>query len=261
MEPIQEIYTVIKKEELPCQIRLPDNTKTQRPCIVLFHGGGWSKRNMSQFRKMAEYFTSIGYVTCVPYGVNTKPGDSIAAPINSQIAAIRYMREHYERLGLDRFNIIALGGSAGGHGALAVNLLTTQEYVRPSDTQDGTSAMVLLNPVVDFGGPGSHPFDRRRTGKNFKPFSPIHNVREGAPPTLLYNGTNDKRTPHRHAVKFKAAMEAVGSTCDLVIVKGAVHAWFNKQPHHDNIMRAIGEWLIEQKLDPDSYDPEIVNAD
>jgi acetyl esterase len=85
-------------------------------------------------------------------------------------------------------------------------------------------ALVLYNPVID-NGPGGYGYDR--VGEEYRSFSPLHNIRSGAPPTIFFLGTEDKLIPVETARYYKKVMEIVGSRCDLKISEGEAHGFFN----------------------------------
>ncbi|MEL7120965.1 MAG: dienelactone hydrolase family protein, partial [Bacteroidota bacterium] len=85
-------------------------------------------------------------------------------------------------------------------------------------------ALVLFNPVID-NGPGGYGYER--IGAAYQQFSPLHNIQEGAPPTIFFLGTNDRLIPVETAAYYKVVMEKVGSRCDLKIYEGKGHGFFN----------------------------------
>jgi len=84
--------------------------------------------------------------------------------------------------------------------------------------------LVLFNPVVD-NGPGGYGYER--VGDEYKNFSPLHNIKEGAPPTIFMLGTKDRLIPVVTAEYYKMVMEKVGSRCDLKLYEGEGHGFFN----------------------------------
>jgi acetyl esterase/lipase len=83
---------------------------------------------------------------------------------------------------------------------------------------------VLFNPVID-NGPGGYGYER--IGNAYKDFSPLHNIREGAPPTIIFLGTNDNLIPVETAEYYQKVMEKVGSRCELYLYEGQGHGFFN----------------------------------
>jgi acetyl esterase/lipase len=129
------------------------------------------------------------------------------------------------RFHIDSTKIIAAGGSAGGHLAAATALI--QGYNEDTDDLSIScipDALVLFNPVID-NGPGGYGYER--IGNDYKEFSPLHNIKKGAPPTILFLGTDDKLVPVVTAEYYKLVMDKVKSRCDLKIHEGVKHGFFN----------------------------------
>ncbi len=83
---------------------------------------------------------------------------------------------------------------------------------------------MLFNPVID-NGPGGYGYER--IGDEYKDFSPLHNIKQGAPPTIMFLGTNDDLIPVETAEYYQKVMERVGSRCELRLYEGAGHGFFN----------------------------------
>jgi len=152
----------------------------------------------------------------VDYRVKSRQGTSPFESLKDAKSAIRFIREHAEDLHVDPQRIVASGGSAGGHLAAATALVTS--FNEGSDQLSYSSvpnALVLFNPVID-NGPGGYGYER--IGEAYKDFSPLHNIREGAPPTIFFLGTQDKLIPVETARYYKTVMEKVGSRCDLSLL-------------------------------------------
>jgi acetyl esterase/lipase len=197
-----------------------------RPGMVFFFGGGWKNENFYQFQEHAKYFSARGIVCfLVEYRVNNIHNTSPYEALKDAKSAMRFIRKNAENFGINPMKIIAAGGSAGGHLAAATALI-----FHHNDTSDDLSvscvpnALVLFNPVID-NGPGGYGYDR--IGDNYLHFSPLHNIRNGAPPTLFHVGTRDKFIPVETAEYYQVVMEKVGSRCDLKIYEDKGHGFFN----------------------------------
>jgi acetyl esterase len=202
-----------------------ESTK-QSPALVFFFGGGWNSGTMKQFEPQAKYFIQRG-ITCilVDYRVKERQNSTPFESLKDAKSAIRYIRAHAKDLRIDPSKIIASGGSAGGHLAAATALIT--DYNETSDDLTISSipdALVLFNPVFD-NGPGGYGFER--VGEAYKSFSPLHNIKKGAPPTIVFLGDKDHLVPVETAKYYKQVMEKVKSRCDLFIYEGQGHGFFN----------------------------------
>ena len=158
-------------------------------------------------------------------------------------SAIRYIRKNASKFNIDPDKIIGSGGSAGGHLAAATALVDT--YYESTDDLSVScipNALVLFNPVVD-NGPGGYGFER--IGESYKEFSPLHNIREGAPPTILFLGTNDNLIPVETAEYYKIVMEKVSSRCELHLYQGEGHGFFNynKFENYKNTVAKTDDFL------------------
>ena len=194
--------------------------------IVFFFGGGWNGGTVEHFEHHATYFSRRGLVCFrVDYRVKGRQGTTPFESLKDAKSAIRYIREHAKEFHVDPHEIIASGGSAGGHLAAATALV--------SGFNEGTdhfsyscvpNALILFNPVID-NGPGGYGYER--IGEAYKEFSPLHNIRAGAPPTLFFLGTKDRLIPVETARYYQTVMEKVGSRCDLFLYEGEGHGFFN----------------------------------
>jgi acetyl esterase/lipase len=180
----------------------------------------------AHFLNHAKYLSQRGIV-CFLVDYRTKNGNN-SSPFESlkdAKSAIRYIRKNAADFKIDPGKIIAAGGSAGGHLAAATALIEGYN----EDTDDLAisaipNALVLFNPVID-NGPGGYGYER--IGDDYKSFSPLHNIKKGAPPTLILLGTNDALVPVVTVEYYEQVMEKVGSRCELRLYEGAEHGFFN----------------------------------
>ncbi|MBI2480992.1 MAG: alpha/beta hydrolase, partial [Planctomycetia bacterium] len=138
-------------------------------------------------------------------------------------SAIRYIRSHADEFNVDPERIIISGASAGGHVAASTALL---DGVDEADEATGVScvpnAMVLLFPVIDTSKAG---YGNAKIGDRWQELSPLHHVRPGLPPTLLFHGTGDTVTPFAGAQAFRDAMLKAGNECQLDIHPDGKHGY------------------------------------
>jgi acetyl esterase/lipase len=203
-----------------------NNQTKSAPAMVFFFGGGWNNGTVKQFEPHAIYFSQRG-ITCilVDYRVKEKHKSTPFESLKDAKSAIRYIRAHANDLGIDPSKIIASGGSAGGHLAAATAII--QDHNESTDNLTLScvpNALVLFNPVFD-NGPGGYGYER--IGDAYKSFSPLHNIKSGAPPTIVFLGDKDHLVPVETAKYYKLVMEKVKSRCDLFIYEDQGHGFFN----------------------------------
>lgn len=225
---ITKSFKVIDTIDLKMDIHYPAEFKKgdQLPVIIFFFGGGWKGGTIEQFRPHAQYFASRGIIAALAdYRVESRHGTTPFESVKDAKSAIRFLRIHQEELGIDSDKIIAAGGSAGGHLAAATALVPgLEEEGEKLDISSQSNAMVLFNPVYN-NGPGQYGYDR--IGERYPEISPRHNIRKGAPPAIVFFGTEDPLLSPETAMEFDAAMEAVGSQCETFLYEGQKHGFFN----------------------------------
>ena len=102
------------------------------------------------------------------------------------------------------------------------------------------SLKINAHMIVIDNGPGGYGYER--IGDNYKDFSPLHNIRKGAPPAIFLLGTNDKLIPVETAEYFKVVMEKTGSRCELKLYEGEGHGFFN---YRENDLKNFRETVQE----------------
>lgn len=240
-QPIALTYKVINDDTLDLIFRYPPDFKPKKkyPAIIFFFGGGWNGGKVSQFQPQAEYFASRGMITVLAdYRVKSRHGTTPYEAVNDAKSAMRYLRRHAKKLNIHPKKIVASGGSAGGHLAAACGILPgLDEPGEEVSISAKANALVLFNPVFDNGPDG---FQNERMGARWQEISPAHNIKKGAPPTIVFLGTEDPLIPVAIAENFKAKMEAVGSRCDLHLYEGQKHGFFNqKKDSHEYYNRTV----------------------
>ena len=224
----QVLYKQVDSTKLFMDIYYPEliNTEKTYPAIVFYFGGGWNGGSIKQFEPHARYFSRRGMVSfLVDYRVRSRHQTTPFESLKDAKSAIRFIREHADKFHVDTSKIVASGGSAGGHLAAATALI--DDYNENTDNISISSipnALILFNPVID-NGPGGYGYDR--IGDAYKNFSPLHNIKNGAPPTILFLGTNDDLIPVETAKYYQKVMENVDSRCDLHLYDGQEHGFFN----------------------------------
>ena len=211
----------------------------KRPAIVFFFGGGWNKGTPSQFFPHCEYLASRGMVALsAEYRVKTRNNTTPVECVQDGKSAIRWIRKHAGELGIDPERLAAGGGSAGAQVAAAA--ATTRGFEEEGEDLNVScrpDALVLFNPVID-NGPGGFGHDRVKA--YWEQFSPMHNLDETTPPTVIFLGTRDHLVPVKTAEEYKRLMEANGRRCDLHLYEGQSHGFFNFG-HRDNYTRTVIE--------------------
>lgn len=247
LEPTRTvIYKRVAGRELVLHVFEPEGFKAtdKRSCFLVIHGGGWSGMEPRRMFPFAAHFAKLGMVgISVQYRLaNAKAGVTVFDCVKDARSSMRYARAHAAELGIDPQKIIASGGSAGGHLAAA----TAQFDGVDEDTDDlkvspVPNALVLLFPVIDTSKEG---YGNAKIGEKWQEISPVHQVRAGVPPTIIFHGTGDTTTPFKGAKAFHEAMLKAGNRCELDVNEGGVHGYLMRTKElYDDTMRKTEAFL------------------
>ena len=231
LEPTRSVvYKKVADRELRLDIFEPKDFKAadRRPCFVAIHGGGWTSGAPRVMYAFTAHCAELGMVgISVQYRLY-KPGSEVTVfdCVKDARSALRYVRAHAAELGIDPQKIVVNGASAGGHLAAATALFDgVDEAGAGTSVSCVPNALVLFSPVIDTSSEG---YGNAKIGARWQELSPVHQVRAGVPPTLLFHGTADATTPFKGAQLFHDVMTRAGNRCDFVVVDGAQHTYMFK---------------------------------
>ena len=214
--------------------------------IVFISGSGWTRelgldatplKESGQEEIYAVPLAAAGYTV---FGVNHRAAPRFRHPAHLEDAqrAVRFVRHHAERFGIDPDRIGALGGSSGGHLVSLLGVLDGHGAAGGGSPVDRESARVQV--VVARAAPTDltlssprrvHPlFGFRRSARTdsvehqrFVAASPVTYVTADDPPMLLIHGDADDVVRYENAEVMKAALEEAGVPAALLRIPGAGH--------------------------------------
>ena len=241
------------------------------PVVVWVHGGAWTAGNRRLLPpglrpgQLFEELLAAGLaVATIEYR------HAREAPFPAQLhdakAAVRWLRQHADELGLDADRVGIAGESAGGHLAALVGLTADRPDLEGDVGVVGPSSAV--DAVVDWYGVSSAetmpefalppevaavlppealvpPLEVLLDGVDAATraaVSPVAHVSAGAPPFLLQHGTADPVVPYAQSELLADALRAVGADVRLEPVPGAVHGW-DGHPDVDGLVRRSVDFL------------------
>jgi acetyl esterase/lipase len=224
-------YKTVKTEKgtFPLQLHVfkpaGQDSGGKRPCVVLFHGGGWISGGPAKCYGQCKRWASQGLVSiAVEYRIREKHGGTPLDSVKDAKSSMRWIRSHAGELGIDPGKIAAWGTSAGGHLVAATALLKKfDEEGEDTSVSCRPDAMLMLSPVFD-NSPGGYGHYHKNLKKHWREFSPLHNIAAGAPPAIVFVGDSEKKyITVEAAERFQRQMKALASRCELFVMKGATH--------------------------------------
>ncbi len=243
-----ETYRKVDSTELKLWIFGESDPKVPKPAIVFFFGGGWSGGTPGQFESQARYFAKRGMIAITAdYRVRSRHGVQVVECVKDAKAAIAWVRENAQRLGIDPDKIAASGGSAGGHLAAATGTISGL------GSDERPNAMILFNPaatlapIAGWQPPGVADLSVKRLGVDAEVISPAHHIGKHTPPTLILHGTADTTVPYDSVVAFEGAMKKAERPCKLVGFEGEEHGFFNKRKReaHAKTLAEVDNFLVD----------------
>ncbi|MBA4018818.1 MAG: alpha/beta hydrolase [Pirellula sp.] len=242
-----ETYRKVGSTELKLWIFGESDTKAKKPAIVFFFGGAWNSGSPEQFERQARHFAKRGMIAITPdYRVQSRQGVPVVECVKDAKAAIAWVRENAQRLGIDPDKIAASGGSAGGHLAAATGTISG------FGSDERPNAMILFNPActlapIEGWRPPKVIAERgtKRFGVEVEEISPAHHIGAHTPPTLILHGKKDTTVPYASVVAFEGAMKKADRPCKLIGYEGAGHGFFNGGDYYPQTLAEADRFLVE----------------
>ena len=255
----QWLYKTVNDTELNLHVYTPEghHPSDKRPAVIFFFGGGWNNGSPGQHYSQCAHLASRGMVAMsAEYRVKSRNQTTPKECVEDGKSAIRWVRAHATELGIDPNRIAAGGASAGGHVAAAAGTVDSFDAMSEDlSVSSRPDALVLFNPVFD-NGPGG--FGHFSVKAYWQDISPIHNISESAPPTIVFLGTEDEYIGAEVAVRYKEFMDQSGVRCDLHLYPEQAHGFFNpdrKNGYFEKTLETMDEFLTSLDfLDPKSGD-------
>lgn len=229
-------------------------TKARKaPVLIYVHGGGWTGGDADPRNGNLQWFARQGYVVI---GVNYSLSSSRKHRwdiVQPQVAcALSWIARNAERFAADPERMALMGESAGGNIILNVGGMSHRGAIasRCGGVVPKIAAMIAISPPVDLVGlyhyRDSRHFAVAYTGgtpvqypSRYAAVSPIKQVAEPAPPTLLMTGLDDSVVPVRDMLDYANRAEAAGNSMELITVPRAGHGF-------EIIPGTVGHQIVRQ---------------
>lgn len=252
------VYANYGDRKLLMDVFSPADGNQNRPAVVVVHGGGWLNGDKTKFRALTIALAERGYVTAaIEYRLG---GEAyFPAAIHDCNAAVRYLKAHSKRLGIDPSRIGAVGGSAGGHlvGLMASGFKDPQLQGNGGNTKQSSklkAAIVLAGPLQMLTGSvaansrnkPTQSNSNRWLGKTVDEAPELYRLADAyeyidndCPPILFMTGEFDN--PPRNQPS-RDRLNALGIRTGINIYKDGKHGCWNQLP-----------WFKDMVADMDTF--------
>lgn len=239
------VYGTTGEQKLLLNISRPKDSGGPLPCVIVIHGGGWAGGHRRQHDDLTWRFAQRGYVSAT-ISYRLAPRFRFPAQVEDAKCAVRFLRAHADKYGIDPNRIGAVGFSAGAHLSMMLGTMDDGDGLEGDGGWSDQPSKV--NAVVSFFGPtdlpaidvnGISPILRNFLGAGrleepilYQRASPITYVTPGDAPTLIYQGTRDPLVPHQQAYLMVDALTNAGVDGRVELLLGAGHGWGGKLLEH-----------------------------
>jgi acetyl esterase/lipase len=239
---------------LTLDLYLPPQGGTHKPLVVFIHGGAWQHRTARDggaFRDFPSVLASVAARNYVVASVNYRFSAEAPFPaaVQDVALAIRWLRLHSDRYGLNPDEVVAWGSSAGGQIAAVLGTACGVSTFEPPDS-GSDKASVCVQGVIDWYGLVDLESDGKDLGKPDVPdyvntylgcklseckpgwarsASPFPYIDAKDPPFLIQHGAADTTVAPQQSKRLYEALHAAGVPAELAIYPGVAHG-FAKVP-------------------------------
>ena len=195
-----------------------EKSEELKPCIIYFHGGGWTSYSKSIYTTLSRRLANMGYVVFnVNYGL--APVYKMDDIVSDAVSAIKFVREIAKDYGADPDKITLAGDSAGAHISSLVTGMVNNGTIDYPELKGKIKSLILLYGVYDLdttfvsGFPNIRTYLRASTKGKMKDkdenrkFSSVEYVSDGFPPVFMASGEIDKLHKSQSAVMEKKLEE------------------------------------------------------
>ncbi|MFT4639011.1 MAG: acetyl esterase [Verrucomicrobiales bacterium] len=254
------VYKVTGGTELRAYLFYPEGHRDtdRRTAVAFFSAGVWDNVLISQFAPHCLHFRERGAASIIfEYRELSKHGTTPVEAIADGRSALRWLRMNHEGLGIHPDRIVSSGASGGGHLCLCAAMLEGHdEPGDPVEISCAPNALALFSPVIDTTKKGVG-FDLFRDPAEAKFTSPSQNVRKGLPPSVIFQGANDRVVSPDAATRFAKAMNRKKNQCALHSYAREGHSFFNfnvSMQNFESTINTMDRFLVDLEFLPENVD-------
>lgn len=241
----------------------PSKAENKGAAVVIIPGGGYARLSyqISGFQ-LAKWFNTMGMTAFVlNHRLPQSPDVEVSyrAPLQDAQRAIRYIRAHADRWGIDKAKVGVMGSSAGAHLSACVSTFT-EDWSRVGDALDEQPFIpnftILISPVISMGEIAHKGSRENLLGKYDTPelrtqFSCNERVTSQTPPAFVVHALNDKSVSCLNSIAyFKALKENnIAKSTLHIFPEGGHSIALRNNPGTTNSWTELAEkWLQEIEM-------------
>lgn len=196
--------------------------------LIFFPNANASNSDAKQFDDHCSHVAAKGAVAiCVDYLPNAELQTSPRQAVKNGKSAIRWVRQHATKLGVDPQKIIAVGAAGGAQVALGTAVLNQLNHEDdPASASARPNAIIVMDACVTNPPEGITP-------EQWEALAIDKYLKADTPPLLMIHGELNKQEPAQAAQAFQNKMNPQGLHCDLLLFDGQSEGFFAKELYQD----------------------------
>lgn len=218
--------------ELPLELDVyePGNGGSDRPAVVVYHGGGWAEGEKGQLEALERALAARGFV-CFDANYRLSGEATFPTPVEDGAAAVRFAKEHADEWEIDPDRVATTGHSAGAHLAALIAAADGDFDPDEATVSSAVAATAPISGTYDLRGQETaNDLERQFLGgepsevpERYERVSPAAHVDDATPPTLVLHGDDDDLLPVDGAREYARTLAAAGRPVELGILPGGGH--------------------------------------
>ena len=254
----------------PWRRQSAEHEPAKHPLIVFIQGCAWTSPNINyEIPQLSEY-AKKGYIVATVSHRNCLEGHPFPAFLQDVKTAVRFLRAHAEKYGIDPERVAAFGSSSGGNIALLLGVTgddpqyRTSEYADFSDSVKavvdcfGPTDLTAMADAILAANPNAHESQEgviflslcgnslSGSREILKTMSPYHLLEEEKeyPPFFLLHGDADLTVPYSQSESMYHKLLDYRADARMLRVTGGAHEEsFWSREVHDRILDFLKETL------------------
>lgn len=208
---------------------IPDVKKSDG-AVIVFAGGAYMMRTPHSGERYAEFLADVG-ITAFVVDYRIKPY-GFPLPLLDARRAVKFVRYHSAKYGIDKSKISVMGTSAGGHLAALVSTYFEEIDYPNKDEIDKENFIpnlqILCYPVIYLYGDLGHTDSAinilgKNSQKSAKQLTPADIVSEKTPPAFVWHCLTDSEVHVFNSINYVKALKEHGVPTEFHIFPDGWH--------------------------------------
>jgi len=251
------VYHTVNGRELRADLYRPEGGGVPtRTAVVLMHGGGWILGDRHMMEPLGKALAAQGFLgVAVEYRLVREA--AWPAQLDDVVAAVHWLADNAERLGIDRNRIVVGGASAGGQLAMMAAASLRDKPRVAAVLSLFTASELTVDPVPARGQFGAATLlGEDASDALVRAASPLHQVSADFPPVYLLHGGADWMIDPVSSVRLYGRLVELGVPAELHIVAGALHEFTSEPGMTAPMVAEIALFLNRLVVEPDRWEAE-----